>query len=98
MAVTLERLSLAEGIVLARTWSPTVSRQLELAAVAAACPVLLPSSGGGTELPSVAVVMVVVASLVGSTGTMTNPKGRSGMQDGSSPLMASWMASTSMVE
>jgi hypothetical protein len=30
IAVTLERLSFADGIVLARTWSPTVSRQPEL--------------------------------------------------------------------
>lgn len=30
MAVTLERLSFADGLVLARTWSPTVSRQPEL--------------------------------------------------------------------
>ncbi|KAH7514942.1 hypothetical protein FEM48_Zijuj11G0143600 [Ziziphus jujuba var. spinosa] len=41
-------LSLADGIVLPRSWNPTVSRQLEL--TVAADPV--PSSDDGTELPS----------------------------------------------
>lgn len=46
------------------------------------------------ELPSVG----EATAAVGSTGMMEKPMGRIRMQDGSSPLMASWMASTSMVE
>lgn len=74
-----------------------MSRQLELTVGAAEDPE--PSSDDGTELPSVAMVAVVVGvvALVDSTGTMTKPRGSRGMQDGSSPLMASWMASTSIV-
>lgn len=82
-AVTLGRLSLADGMVLTRTWSPTVSRQLGFAPAAAAA---------SEELPS------EVDAAVGSMGMMAKPMGRIGMQDGFSPLMASWMASTSMVE
>ena len=70
MAVTLDRLSFADGIVLARTCKPTVRRQPELAT---------PSSGGGDGCPS---------TVDPTTGTMENPMGRRGMQDGSSPLMA----------
>lgn len=85
-ALTLERLSFADGIVLARTWSPTVSKQPALL-----CP--FPSSEDATELPSLTLLVL----LVDSTGTMTNPRGRRGMQDGSSPLIASWIDSTSTV-
>nr|GLL48693.1 hypothetical protein Itr_chr15CG02070 [Ipomoea trifida]GME00057.1 hypothetical protein Iba_chr15fCG1710 [Ipomoea batatas] len=76
MAVTLERLSLAVGIVLAKTWRATVRRQ--------------PDSGrhSGSE---------DWAAAGGAMGVMTKPKGRRGTAEGSSPLMASWMASTSMV-
>lgn len=70
MAVTLDRLSFADGMVLARTCSPTVRRQPELATAALA----VPSSSGGVGCPS--------------TGTMENPMGRRGMQEGSSPLIA----------
>ena len=89
IAVTLERLSFAEGIVLARTCNPTVRRQPEEAvavADAACC--------GSDELPS----MDVSALLLDDTiGTIMKPWGRRAMQEGSSPLMASWMESTSMV-
>lgn len=34
---------------------------------------------------------------IGCSGTMTKPRGRRGMQEGSSPLIANWMPSTSMV-
>lgn len=81
MAVTLERLSFAEGIVLARTCSPMVRRQPEL------------RDGGSEELALMGV------STLGddSIGTIVKPWGRRAMQEGSSPLMASWMESTSMV-
>lgn len=82
MAVTLERLSFAEGIVLARTCTPIVKRQPP--------ELLLRDIGGSDEF---------VVSVMGddSIGTILKPWGRSAMQEGSSPLMASWIASTSMV-
>ena len=87
IAVTLEKLSFADGIVLARAWRPTVSRQPELL-----CPFPFPSSElDCIELPSLTVL------LLDSTGTMTKPSGSRGMQDGSSPLIASWIDSTSTV-
>lgn len=91
MAVTLERLSFADGIVLATTWSTTVSRQPAGEEVVDA----FPSSDDGIGLPSPEAVLV--KSVVGSNGIMTNPIGRSGMQEGSSLLIASWMESTSTV-
>lgn len=72
MAVTLDKLSFADGMVLARTCKPTVRRQLELAFV-------VPSSGGGAGCPPTVDPMA---------GTMENPMGRRGMQEGSSPLIA----------
>ena len=88
MAVTLERLSFADGIGLARTWSTTVSRQPEEVDDA------FPSSVDGIGFPS---PEMVVVSVVDPTGTMTNPIGRRGMQEGSSLFIASWMESTSTV-
>ena len=71
MALTLERLGLAEGMVLARTWRPTVRRQPALAVVVG------PMFSGGGD------------------GRTTKPIGRRGMQEGSSPLIASWIPLTS---
>lgn len=88
MAVTLERSSFADGIVLARTWSTTVSRQPEEVGA------LMESSDDGIGLPSPETLAV---SGVDPAGTMTKPMGRRGMQEGSSPLMASWIESTSIV-
>ena len=70
MAVTLERLSFAFGIVLARTWRQTVRRHPDA---------------------------LVDSLLLLVIGTTTNPMGRTGMQDGSSPFITIWMASTSTV-
>jgi hypothetical protein len=89
MAVTLERSTFADGIVLARTWSTTVSRQPEEVGA------LMESSDDGIGLPSPE--MLAVSPVVDPAGTTTNPMGRRGMQEGSSPLIASWMESTSMV-
>lgn len=72
MAVTLDKLSFADGMVLARTCKPTVRRQPELAFG-------VPSSGGGAGCPS---------TVEPRMGTMENPMGRRGMQEGSSPLIA----------
>lgn len=54
-------------------------------------PMLFASSGDkAIELPlPLPSPLVVLLSLIGSTGTITNPNGRRGMQDGSSPLIAS---------
>lgn len=82
MAVTLDRFSFEVGIVLARTCRPTVSRHPEL------CSLLSPGIGIGLLLSSV-VVMMFPSLVGGATGTMENPIGRRGMQEGSSPLMAS---------
>lgn len=89
MAVTLERSSFADGIVLARTWSTTVSRQPEEEVGA-----LMESSDDEIGLP---LLETLAVSAVDPAGTMTKPMGKRGMQEGSSPLMASWMESTSMV-
>lgn len=90
MAVTLERSSFADGIVLARTWSTTVSRQPEEVLGA-----LILESSSDDGLPSLE--MLAVSAVADPAGTMTNPMGRRGMQEGSSPLIASWIESTSMV-
>lgn len=76
MVVTLERLSLAEGIVLARTCSPMVRRQ--------------PPPGGDSD-DELASILLGVSTLLGddTIGTIMKPCGRSAMQEGSSPLMAS---------
>lgn len=80
MEVTLERLSFANGIVLTRSWTTTVRRQPEEVGE-------FPSSDDGIfKLPS---PEILVASPVDPTGTMTNPMGKRGMQEGSSPLIAS---------
>lgn len=79
--VTLERLSFADGIVLTTSWTTTVRRQPEEIGE-------FPSSDDGIfGLPSPEVL--VVNSPLDPTGTMTNPMGRRGMQQGSSPLIAS---------
>lgn len=79
MAVTLERLSLAEGIVLARTCSPMVRRQ--------------PPTDGGSDDELASILLLVVSTLLlgddDTIGTIMKPCGRSAMQEGSSPLMAS---------
>lgn len=90
IAVTLERLSLEEGFVLARTCSPKVRRQP--AELTLGCPVT-----ASDEVPSIATLGVSILSDDDSIGTIINPWGRREMHEGSSPLMASWMESTSMV-
>lgn len=59
MAVTLERLSLAEGIVLAKTWRPTVRRQ--------------EFGGGGGGAPPAPADSVEVEVVVVVVGMMKKP-------------------------
>jgi hypothetical protein len=87
IAVTLERLSFAEGIVLARTCIPMIRRQPELAEAA------LVVDDGVPVTPCSDDVSVFDESI----GTIMNPCGRSEMHEGSSPLIASWIESTSIV-
>ena len=93
MAVTLERLSLAEGIVLARTWSPAVRRQPEckVAAVAGGGTVLAAASDefASMPMPTPAASTPVVDDEDDDNGTIMKPWGRRAMEEGSSPLMAS---------
>lgn len=77
MAVALEMLSLALGMGLARTWSPTVRRQ----PLAASCSSKLSESEAAE-----------------AAGMMEKPMGRRGIEEGSSPFIASCMDSTSTVE
>lgn len=60
---------------------------------------LLLRDGGGSDDEFVAASMMGVSTLLGGDdiGTILKPWGRSAMQEGSSPLMASWIESTSMV-
>ena len=76
MAVTLDKLSFADGMVLARTCRPTVSKQPELTTAALVAPSL---GGDDARRPS---------AVESTTGTMENPMGRRGMLEESSPLMA----------
>lgn len=83
MAVTLERLSFAEGIVLARTWRPTVRRQAWFREEEC-------SGGGGATVvadASVELALILVTEVV--AGTMWKPCGRRATEEGSSPDMAS---------
>lgn len=80
MAVTLDRFSFALGIVLARTCSPMVRRQ--------------PPWFSGTLEGVGCFMLASFESLFAGCcdeppqGTITNPRGRRGMQDGSSPFIA----------
>lgn len=85
MAVTLDKLSFADGTALASTCMPTVRRQ----PMADTSPVAPSSVVGGCAL--------VTPVAGGPGGEMTKPVGRRGMKDGSSPLIATWTASTSIV-
>lgn len=67
MAETLERLSFAVGMLLAKTWRPTVRRQPEVGP--------LPSFEGD----KLSRWLLVLLSLVGPVGSKMKPMGRRGM-------------------
>lgn len=89
IAVTLERLSLAEGTALASTCMPTVRRQPLGGSSSSALLLLLLLFLGGVLLVSplpLPVVVVVLELMVGAAagdglvaGKMANPRGRRGM-------------------